>query len=177
MDTALLSRRGFLRGGSRTVTPAARPPWALTEAAFLTACTRCDACIGACPTQILVRADGGYPAVDFRRGECTFCADCVTRCEPRALLRDDAVAPPWALRAAIGSACLASQGVECRVCGEACPTRAIRFRLQRGGVAQPVLDTGACTGCGACVAPCPSQAIAIGKAAGPEQESPLEEQA
>ena len=37
--------------------------------------------------------------------------------------------------------------------------RAIRFPLVAGGVPRPEIDTGACTGCGACVAPCPVNAI------------------
>lgn len=161
VESASISRRGFLRGRTRRVEPAQRPPWALDEATFIDRCTRCDACVAACPTAILVRADGGYPAVDFSRGECTFCAECVSRCAPRALQRTAAGEEAWPLRARIGTACLAAQGVECRVCGEACPTAAIRFRPRLGGVAQPALDAGACNGCGACFAPCPTRAIAL----------------
>lgn len=105
--------------------------------------------------------DGGFPGVDFSRGECTFCGDCVRLCEPQALFRSDPGASPWAMVAAIGADCLAERGVECRVCGEACPAGAIRFRLQRGGVAHPVLDASCCTGCGACIGPCPTRAIAM----------------
>ena len=85
----------------------------------------------------------------------------MTQCEPQALVRNDPAASPWTMVAAIGADCLAVRGVECRVCGEACPERAIRFRLQLGGVAQPVLDTGGCTGCGACIGPCPARAITM----------------
>ncbi|HQZ02458.1 MAG TPA: ferredoxin-type protein NapF [Thauera sp.] len=161
MQSALPARRSFLRGSMRAVAAAIRPPWALGEAEFISACTRCDACIDACPTSILMRADGGFPGVDFSRGECTFCADCVTACEPRALVRVLDEPAPWALRAQIGRACLAEAGVECRVCGERCPTVAIRFRPRLGGVALPQLDAAACTGCGACFAPCPTRAILI----------------
>ncbi len=155
------SRRGFLRLGRRSVEPAQRPPWALDEARFVDRCTRCERCIEACPTQILIRMDGGFPGVDFSRGECTFCGDCVRSCEPQALFRQPLDAPPWSLVAAIGADCLAARGVECRVCGEACPEGAIRFRPQRGGVARPQLDEAACTGCGACIGPCPTRAIAM----------------
>ena len=131
-------RRSFLRGRPRVGAPALRPPWARDEAAFIAACTRCDACIEVCPATILVRADGGFPSVDFSRGECTFCAQCVARCEPHALAREAELAPPWALRASIGEACLAEAGVECRICGENCPAGAIRFRPRLGKVAQPL---------------------------------------
>lgn len=161
VESASPSRRGFLRGRVRAAAPAPRPPWAREERDFISSCTRCDACIDACPTAILVRADGGFPAVDFSRGECTFCGDCVTHCAPRALLRPAEGDAPWSLKARIGQACLAAAGVECRVCGENCPVGAIRFRPRIGGVALPQLEAEACTGCGACFAPCPTRAIVV----------------
>lgn len=138
-----------------------RPPWASVEPVFLSSCSRCDACIDICPTSILIRADGGFPAVDFSFGECTFCGECVAHCAPRALVRTAENVAPWALKASIGQACLAAAGVECRVCGESCPAGAIRFRPRLGGVALPQLDADVCTGCGACLAPCPTRAIVV----------------
>lgn len=161
MEPVALTRRSFLRGRIRSVEPAQRPPWALNEADFISRCTRCDACIKGCPTGVLVQADGAYPAVDFSRGECTFCGECVTRCTPAALVRESADASPWSLRAVIAERCLAANGVECRVCGETCPTGAIKFRPRLGGVALPALTLESCNGCGACFAPCPVRAITV----------------
>lgn len=155
-----LSRRSLLRGRLRSVVPGLRPPWAPGEADFLARCTRCGECMPACPTVVIVPGDGGYPVVDFSRGECTFCGACADRCAPSALLRS-ATRVPWALKAAVGETCLAHRGVECRVCGECCEQSAIRFRPRLGGVALPELDAAACNGCGACVAPCPVRAIAM----------------
>lgn len=154
------TRRDFLRGRRAPTSPLPRPPWALAEADFTARCTRCGDCLPACSTGILVRGDGGFPAVDFSRGECTFCGECVVACGPGALRRVEGRVP-WSLRARIGEACLARRDVECRICGEACGVAAIRFRPRVGGVALPQLDETACTGCGACLAPCPGQAITL----------------
>jgi len=61
----------------------------------------------------------------------------------------------------IGPACLALNGVVCRVCAEHCESHAIRFRLAPGGVAVPLLRAERCDGCGACVKACPVSAIAL----------------
>ncbi len=153
------SRRGFFRGRPR---PRAeiRPPWALAETEFTTCCTRCNDCLGACPERIVVAGDGGFPTIDFGRGACTFCGACVSACQPRALSRGEDE-PAWPYKATIGSACLPQHGVECRSCGDFCDVRAIRFPPRRGGSPLPVLDLQRCTGCGACVAPCPVAAITV----------------
>jgi ferredoxin-type protein NapF len=154
------ARRGFLRGRPRPRVEL-RPPWALAESAFIDRCTRCNDCLKVCPENILVSGDGGYPTIDFGRGECTFCAECVTACQPQALVRREEAAP-WAYKASINDACLPAKGVECRVCGDFCAVRAIVFTPRIGGCALPQIDTQQCTGCGACLAPCPTRAIRIG---------------
>jgi ferredoxin-type protein NapF len=153
------SRRQFLRGEFSGRDMALRPPWALRKRKFVQCCTRCDACSDACPTGIIVRGQGGFPEVDFSRGECTFCADCVRACEAGALRY--AAGAAWSVKAAIGTACIALKQVVCRCCGDACDARAIRFKLRAGGVAVPELDTDACTGCGACHGACPVGTIAM----------------
>jgi ferredoxin-type protein NapF len=153
-----IERRRFLRGDFAAARKALRPPWALHEAAFLRRCTRCDACIQICPTNLILRGSGGYPEVDFSHGECTFCADCSKACTAGALNRGG---PAWFLRAGISSACLAHDKVVCRSCGDACGARAIRFASIPGGAAVPHLSTDTCTGCGACVRACPADAIAM----------------
>ena len=153
------SRRGFFRGRPR---PKAenRPPWALAEALFVDRCTRCNDCLSACPEHILVASDGGFPTVDFKRGACTFCGDCAAACQPLALVRGAGI-PAWRYKAVVGPTCLPNKGVECRVCGDACEARALRFVPARGGIAELQVDTAACTGCGDCVAVCPVGAITL----------------
>lgn len=154
-------RRNFLRGLPRHPPPL-RPPWARVEAEFGARCSRCTDCLRACPQHILTTGPGGYPTVDFGRGECTFCGACADACQPRALERNGDH-PPWALLAAIGPACLPRQGIECRICGDFCTPRAIRFPPRVGGAAVPEVAADACTGCGACVAPCPVAAVTIAR--------------
>ncbi|WP_299070411.1 ferredoxin-type protein NapF [Accumulibacter sp.] len=160
--TALVSRRNFLRGRFSPRTAPLRPPWALAEAAFLQACTRCGDCRTACPTRIIVGdSDGsGYPVLDFGAGECTFCAACVSACASGALHRVDEQSA-WRVRASIAAPCLAQRQVECRICADQCAAGAIAFLARPGGIAAPVVDTSRCTGCGACVAPCPTRAIRV----------------
>jgi len=124
-------------------------------------CSRCDACIHACDEGIVVRGDGGYPQINFQNGACTFCGDCATACEDNALIVPAQDAAPWNLLAHISEDCLSANGVTCRVCGDRCDARAIRFQLAVGGIANPILDPAACTGCGACVQPCPTGVITI----------------
>jgi ferredoxin-type protein NapF len=62
---------------------------------------------------------------------------------------------------AIADHCIASAGVVCQACGDACPERAIRFPLRRGAPPLPTVDEDRCTGCGACAAVCPVGAIAL----------------
>jgi len=154
------TRRGLIRGRIRADRSEIRPPWACEPAVFERQCTRCDDCIVACPTRVIRRGSGGFPTIDFSAGECTFCGDCAAACRSDALQRD-ADTPPWHHIVALGDTCVTRQGVECRICGEACAVGAIRFRPTLGGIAQPQLDSASCTGCGACVAPCPVGAIGV----------------
>ena len=158
------SRRQFLRGKfsahrASTDPAALAPPWAAED--FLTRCTRCADCTAACPTRIIVNGDGGYPYIDYTLGECTFCAACVEACTAGALARD-ADAAPWHRSVVIDIRCLAKNKVVCRSCAEACETNAINFQPTLGGVALPQVSDALCSGCGACVAICPSEAIQVG---------------
>jgi ferredoxin-type protein NapF len=154
-----LSRRGLFRalGGARQV-EAIRPPWSLPEAAFVGACTGCGDCVRACPQGIL-KLTAGYPETSFADAGCDRCGDCATACTARAI--DPATQPAWRHTIAIGAACLAEQGVVCSVCAEHCDASAIRFRLAVGGRGGPILNITACTACGACVGPCPPNAISV----------------
>ena len=64
-------------------------------------------------------------------------------------------------RVQVAGTCSLKQGVECRVCGDACDARALRFVPARGGIAQMQVVIAVCTGCDDCVAPCPVAAISV----------------
>ena len=163
-----ISRFDFLRGDFSGKRVPIRPPWALPEPQFLDTCTRCDACIAACPEHIITTDRGNYPVINFKAGECTFCGDCVAVCKDAALFCADhefVDTSAWSIKAAIQPNCLAANGIECRVCGEHCESVAIRFRLTAGLVANPGIDHKLCNGCGACVAVCPVDAVHMGNAA------------
>jgi ferredoxin-type protein NapF len=164
--TKHISRRQFLRGDFRNKHFPVRPPWALQEDDFLDHCTRCNECVRACPQKILSSDDGGFPHVSFANGECTFCGECVSRCRDGALTgyvagRETGRQTAWDIRAVVSGECLSVRGIHCQVCREQCEVSAIRFRPQPGREAPPEINTRLCTGCGACVKPCPVNAIHI----------------
>ncbi|WP_027856696.1 ferredoxin-type protein NapF [Marinobacterium jannaschii] len=161
-----LNRRALLKGrlrpGSSPQTQPIRMPWLIAEDAFTDRCTRCQACQQACPEQIIIRADGGYPELDFQRGECTFCRACADSC-PEPLFRDAGEAPWQQIASMSETLCLAHNNVMCRSCEDSCEPQAISFRPQAGRVARPLIDPDLCNGCGACVSSCPQQAITLTK--------------
>lgn len=154
-----LTRRRFLQGSAvGTDAGAIRPPGA-HRTSFAELCRDCDLCSKACPEQIITMDQHGQPVVEFEQGACTFCGACADACPTGALHTDLVEQWPW--RARINSGCLSRNGVICRSCQDACESRAIRFRLQTGGRAEPILDRDTCTGCGACVSVCPVQSVEL----------------
>ncbi len=161
MPAGALARRDLLRG--RLNRPSAprviRPPRAALEDRFLALCDGCAACAPACPEHV-IRLDGERrPVLRFEHGECTFCDACTKVCPTGALAEEGA--RTWTARAEISAKCLAVGGVHCRTCGDACPVSAISFHPIPDGRFLPLVAEASCTGCGACVAPCPSEAVTV----------------
>jgi ferredoxin-type protein NapF len=151
-----LEKRRFLKGRLAPRTRVVRPPWS-RETTIATACTGCGACVRACPQEIIQLDAQGLPAIDFSAGECIFCGNCATAC--REPVFDQAAPSAFLHVATIGAACFAARGIVCQSCGDACPESAIRFRLRVGAPPLPALLAELCTGCGACIAACPADAI------------------
>ncbi len=163
-----------------------RPPGALSEFAFLTACTRCDKCIEACPQDSLIKAGPSAglglnaPYLDPRSMPCFLCTDlpCVKACPDgalvwptRTLADGEVLEGPPAVK--IGTAvvkesrCLtwASEDrapQDCQVCVDRCPYPGVAIRMTdtESGRHPEVIDE-RCTGCGLCVFGCPTPEPAI----------------
>ncbi|WP_170763915.1 ferredoxin-type protein NapF [Ruegeria lacuscaerulensis] len=166
----LTSRRAFL--SARTLQEdrsIVRPPGSVVPG-FADLCTKCGDCVEACPESVIVIGSDGFPVLHAVEGPCTFCGDCAQACPTDALQIERLADWPW--RATLQTAsCLSMNGVSCRVCQDNCEQNAISFRLQPGGNAEPSLDANACTGCGACVALCPVDAVAMRRQTTPQTET------
>jgi len=170
-----VGRRGFLAEALKLVVGQAgsllaeryaprrhfRPPGAISEPAFLAACTRCGYCIEACPVDAIVSAPANAglaaatPIIEPLVQPCIACEGmfCATVCPTGALV------PPldgWAgesmgVLALDRARCIAFQGIECGVCARVCPVGAAALDLDDAG--RPVIGK-ACVGCGICVRAC-----------------------
>ncbi|GEM76173.1 ferredoxin-type protein NapF [Vibrio sagamiensis] len=138
-----------------------RLPWLKNEAEFTDICSRCERCINICEASILTKGNGGFPQVDFSRGEkeCTFCYQCADVCPKPLFLAQTEL--PWAITATVNDACIATKNIECRSCSDMCESQAIQFHLQVGKVAVPSISISDCVGCGACISVCPTTAITL----------------
>lgn len=151
-------RRGFLTGLRTHPRPAFRPPWT-DEHSVTSRCIGCGACVKACPEDVLGSGPGGSPQFQVGKGECTFCHACADACDEGVFLAD--LTAPWPVVAAMEGNCLLEAGISCRVCPDACPTGALGFDITVRPVGAIRIDAAACTGCGACLPPCPMQALAL----------------
>ncbi len=186
--TARLSCAVALAGGgiatvakSQPLGPQAiRPPGALTEQDFLSACVRCGLCVEACPYDTLKlarwfeQAPTGTPWFEARKVPCEMCDDipCIKACPSGALepqLTDIDQAKMGIAVLIDEKNCLNFKGLRCDVCYRVCPLidNAItleRSRNERSGhhaMFIPVVNPDTCTGCGKCEHACVLDEAAI----------------
>jgi ferredoxin-type protein NapG len=159
-----------------------RPPFARPELDFLLDCSRCDACVEACPHQVIftlpLRCGAevvGTPALDLLAKACHLCDDwpCVSVCEPQALsfpapaeLDEEleptpvplpADCPPLALLTINEATCLPYSGPECGACRDSCPVPdTLCWENER-----PSINAETCVGCGLCRQACITEPLSI----------------
>lgn len=150
-----LSRRAFLRSGQASAAQRP-PPW--TGDSFIDLCTRCGDCLQACPEGILFKGDGGFPQIRFLGEGCTFCGKCANACSEQVF---DLAREAFTWKASVKETCLTHANIHCQTCQDICEPRAITFRPQLNHVPEPEVNENACNGCGACLAVCPQDAIAL----------------
>lgn len=157
-----MTRSQFLRGNWTDNSTESHPPWALPAAAFAKSCNGCGDCVVACAENILKMSSRNLAIVDFSNGRCTFCGSCVSTCKTGALQAGETGdTRPWRIHAEISGHCLAEQGISCVLCCERCEQDAIRSWPALRGRSRMETDKDSCTGCGACIAPCPVNAISM----------------
>jgi ferredoxin-type protein NapG len=152
---------------------AIRPPGALAEEDFLSACTRCGICVRDCPYDILRLAevgDGvatGTPYFIARTDPCEMCEDipCIPNCPTGALDHNLTDIKKSRMGTAVvidQETCIAFLGLRCEVCFNVCPVRGDAITLDmrhnersgRHAMFIPVVHSDACTGCGLCEKAC-----------------------
>ncbi len=136
-----------------------RPPYGESESLFQSKCPSCEtkSCVTSCDEKIIFITDDGTPTLSFKVNGCTFCDECANACSEGVLSLENSETSETLntiFRISLES-CVAHHGVICSSCKEPCIDNAILFN----GMFAPVIDDDKCTGCGFCMARCPTQAI------------------
>jgi len=159
---------------------AIRPPGAIEEDVFLSACVRCGLCVRDCPYDTLDLAEigstsvTGTPFFNARNIPCEMCDDipCVVACPTGALDKslnniDDAKMGVAVLLD--HENCLNYLGLRCEVCYRVCPLineaitleSSANLRTGKHAIFIPTVHSDKCTGCGKCEQSCVLEEAAI----------------
>lgn len=181
-DDASYSRKGFFREFffhfkkglanhmdsklAKMLVAPIRPPGALEEVEFLSACTRCNACVEACPYHAVQRLPiqaglaANTPYIEPRTQACLLCRDfpCISACEHGALLPVTAENVRMGRAAVDVKACRTYDDQVCSHCYDACPYP--EHAIEIGEDFHPKVLAG-CVGCGLCEARCPVTPVGI----------------
>ena len=171
---------GYGAQAKQTAARALRPPGALDNDDFLSACSRCGLCVQACPYDTLKlaswfdNAPNGTPTFDARITPCEMCEDipCVPACptgalDPELTNIDDA---KMGLAVIVDrESCLNLNGLRCDICYRVCPAMDKAITLERRqnpridyhAILEPVVHADHCTGCGKCEHACITEVASI----------------
>ena len=164
-----LSLTALVQMASRADARALRPPGALPEDDFLSACVHCGLCVQACPYDTLSLAEWGReaavgtPFFTPRQVPCYMCKDipCARACPTGALDRSTEIREAeMGLAVLVGHEdCLNYKGMNCSICVRVCPIRGSAITLEPGEVNGrkimiPTVHSDHCTGCGTCEKHC-----------------------
>ena len=140
--------------------PVLRPPGAISEKAFLQACTRCEECIHACPKDAIQRAPKKFgflihntPYIDAMRTPCVMCTElpCISACPDEALLPVQELTDVSMGYAILDKKkCQAYGESFCQQCVIDCPVPGAIHQVND----KPIIDKNICTGCGVCMRSC-----------------------
>jgi MauM/NapG family ferredoxin protein len=142
-----------------------RPPGALAEEEFLSACTRCFKCGNACPNSCIQFKDLGEgleeaftPYIVARERACILCGECADVCPTGALQPFETTREGWVASVDMGLArvneamCYSFNGRTCGACYRACPIAGSAMTI--GVFETPHVQADACVGCGLCEQAC-----------------------
>lgn len=168
----------LLRQEARAHPYALRPPGALDEKDFNTACIKCGQCVIDCPPLILKLAPAGgdlpigTPYFEPRTGPCIMCPDipCMKACPTGALSQSLERIEDARMGLAVIDIenCLSWKGLRCEICHRECPLKGKAITLEthprqisKHAMFVPLVHSDACTGCGICEKACPTSEAAI----------------
>ena len=143
--------------------PFIMPPGAADIDWYLSNCIGCQACVAACPAEIIRIGDDSFPRLNYTNGYCQYnCTECADVCPADALLIRHGMKQRTRIGLSvlyIGRCVVLTNGEACGACAEVCAPRALTMEpLEPGStLTKPVLDEEYCIGCGGCLHVCPAE--------------------